>query len=230
MAIDTTKKIKQVTYNGTEIPLRGYDTSDATVTARDVVSPKVAYGASGKVNGTMANYRSGVFTLDNTRLSVGGRNLNIKGDPPRAMAIDMNTTVQASTALSNFGNATAADVAKGKTFTSAAGLKVTGTAEGSSAADVTFELYNNGFANLVAVYMSKKDGVMDTTIPNSDHRAITTSEGSMVVLINQDFNGDSIDLVPDNGVHIAQGWRTTNVTMFIAGAETNGMNIDVNAV
>lgn len=230
MAIDTTKKIKQITYNGTEIPLRGYDTSDATVTARDVVSPKVAYGASGKVNGTIANYRSGVFTLDNTRLSVGGRNLNIKGDPPRAMAIDMNTTVQASTALSNFGNATAADVAKGKTFTSAAGLKVTGTAEGSSAADVTFELYNNGFANLVAVYMSKKDGVMDTTIPNSDHRSITTSEGSMVVLINQDFNGDTVNLVPDNGVSIAQGWRMANVTMFVAGAETNGMDIDVEIV
>lgn len=230
MSIDTTKKIKQVTYNGTEIPLRGYDTSDATVTARDVVSPKVAYGASGKVNGTMANYRSGVFTLDNTRLSVGGRNLNIKGDPPRAMAIDMNTTVQASTALSNFGNATAADVAKGKTFTSAAGLKVTGTAEGSSAADVTFELYNNDFNNLAVVYMSKTDGVMQTTIPLSDHTPITTSEGSMVVLVNQDFDGATINLVPDNGVSIAQGWRTTNVTMFIAGAETNGMNIDVNAV
>lgn len=143
MSIDTTKKIKQVTYNGTEIPLRGYDTSDATVTAGDVVSPKVAYGASGKVNGTMANYRSGVFTLDNTRLSVRGRNLNIKGDPPRAMAIDMNTTVQASTALSNFGNATAADVAKGKTFTSAAGLKVVGTAAVSSGIEtVSFRLSN----------------------------------------------------------------------------------------
>lgn len=210
--------------------LSGYDTSDATVTARDVVSPKVAYGASGKVNGTMANYRSGVFTLDNTRLSVGGRNLNIKGDPPRAMAIDMNTTVQASTALSNFGNATAADVAKGKTFTSAAGLKVAGTAEGSAAADVTFELYNNDFNNLAVVYMSKTDGVMQTTIPLSDHTPITTSEGSMVVLVNQDFDGATINLVPDNGVSIAQGWRTTNVTMFIAGAETNGMNIDVNAV
>lgn len=233
MAIDTTKKIKQVTYNGTEIPLRGYDTSDATVTADDMASGVVAYGKDGKVTGSTAVIRSGanfdpgnfsatVSKLSGTYLRMSDTNKMGK------RIIDTGAVVRLMTSFSNFGNATAADVAKGKTFTSKAGLKVTGTATGSSAADVTFELYNNGFANLVAVYMSKTDGVMDTTIPNSDHRSITTSEGSMVVLINQDFNGDSIDLVPDNGVHIAQGWRMENVTMFVAGAETNGMNIDVN--
>lgn len=226
MAIDTTKKIKQVTYNGTEIPLRGYDTSDATVTAGDIVSPKTAYGASGKVNGTMANYKSGTFILDNTRVSVGGSKLYIKGDPPRAMAIDMNTTVQASTALSNLGNATAADVAKGKTFTSATGLKVTGTAEGSSAADVTFELYNNDFDALTVVYMANGT-ITEVTIPLSDHKGITTPEGSIVALIDRFFKGDTIDLVPTSG-SITQGWRDANITLFVAGAETNGMNIDVN--
>lgn len=227
MSIDTTKKIKQVTYNGKEIPLRGYDTSDATVTAGDMARNVIAYGKDGKVTGTLSSVAS-VFA-DATSMSQIGNAIEIDAQTTLAKRIlKQNPLISIIATPSQFGNATAADVAKGKTFTSAAGFKVTGTAEGSSAADVTFDLYNNGFANLVAVYMSKTDGVMDTTIPNSDHRSITTIEGSMVVLINQDFNGDSIDLVPDNGVHIAQGWRMENVTMFVAGAETNGMNIDVN--
>lgn len=228
MSIDTTKKIKQVTYNGTEIPLRGYDTSDATVTAGDMANGVVGYGKNGKVTGSLvrSSNPSNANSLGGTSISSGDGTIWFGGYFDEGTVIASKSKMGAP--LEFLGDATAADVAKGKTFTSAAGLKVTGTAAGSSAADVTFDLYNNGFANLVAVYMSKTDGVMNTTIPNSDHRAITTIEGSMVVLINQDFNGDSIDLVPDNGVHIAQGWRMENVTMFVAGAETNGMNIDVN--
>lgn len=231
MAIDTTKKIKQVTYNGTTIPLRGYDTSDATVTAGDMSYGVVAYGKNGKVTGTLTKVEAG------TSQSIGADEVKkLSTDICMHCTIPVNVIFQAKSGLnicakpSDFGNATAADVAKGKTFTSAAGLKVVGTAEGSAAADVTFELYNNGFNNLAVVYMSKTDGVMQTTIPNSDHMPITTSEGSMVALVNQDFNGDTINLIPDNGVSIAQGWRTVNVTLFVAGAETNGMNIDVEIV
>lgn len=210
--------------------LSGYDTSDATVTAGDMAYGVVAYGASGKVTGSLvrSNNPSNDNSLGGTSISFSDGTIWFGGYFDEGTVIASKSKIGAP--LEFLGDATAADVAKGKTFTSAAGMKVTGTAAGSSAADVTFDLYNNGFANLVAVYMSKTDGVMDTTIPNSDHRSITTSEGSMVVLINQDFNGDSIDLVPDNGVHIAQGWRMENVTMFVAGAETNGMNIDVEIV
>lgn len=233
MAIDTTKKIKQVTYNGTEIPLRGYDTSDATVTASDLAKDVVAYGKNGKVTGNIStktkgnssmwqgptvSFRLGKY-IDFSRENIWEDELFRKG-----------SFITLRAYANKFGNATAADVAKGKTFTSAAGLKVAGTAAGSSAADVTFELYNNGFNHLTVVYMSKTDGVMDTMIPNSDHMSITTSEGSMVALVNGDFNGDTINLIPDNGVSIAQGWRTENVTLFVAGAETNGMDIDVEIV
>lgn len=231
MSIDTTKKIKQVTYNGTEIPLRGYDTSDANVTKHDLPLDITAYGPNGKVEGFVDTYgpnESVGCPFNSMTYNSSNKTIAVKGDLGTPIMFRNGCSTIVSVGGDKFGDATAADVAKGKTFTSAAGLKVVGTAEGSSAADVTFDLYNNGFANLVAVYMSKTDGVMDTTIPNSDHRSITTIEGSMVVLINQDFNGDSIDLVPDNGVHIAQGWRMENVTMFVAGAETNGMNIDVN--
>lgn len=229
MAIDTTKKIKQVTYNGKEIPLSGYDTSDATVTAGDMARNVIAYGKNGKMTGTLPSV-STVFG-DATSMSKIGNVINIDAQLKLTKRIlKQNPTISITVNPGDFGNATVADVAKGKIFTSAAGFKVTGTAEGSSAADVTFELYNNGFDNLAVVYMSKTDGVMQTTIPNSDHMPITTSEGSMVALVNQGFDGNTINLVPDNGVSIAQGWRTANITMFVAGAETNGMNIDVEIV
>lgn len=48
-----------------------------------------------------------------------------------AIILNAGAKVSASAKPSDFGNATAADVAKGKTFTSAAGLRVTGMAESS---------------------------------------------------------------------------------------------------
>ncbi len=225
MAIDTTKKIKQVTYNGTEIPLRGYDTSDATVTAGDMASGVVAYGKNGKVTGTLSSAAS-VFA-DATSMSQIGNAIEIDAQTTLAKRIlKQNPLISIIATPSQFGNATAADVAKGKTFTSAAGLKVTGTAAGSSAADVTFDLYNNDFDALAVVYMANGT-ITQVTVPISDHKGITTPEGSIVALIDQRFKGDTIDLVPTSG-SITQGWRDSNITLFVAGAETNGMNIDVN--
>lgn len=225
MAIDTTKKIKQVTYNGTEIPLRGYDTSDATVTAGDMARNVIAYGKDGKVTGTLQSVAS-VFA-DATSMSQIGNAIEIDAQTTLAKRIlKQNPLISIIATPSQFGNATAADVAKGKTFTSAAGLKVVGAAEGSSAADVTFDLYNNDFDALAVVYMANGT-ITQVTIPLSDHKGITTPEGSIVALIDQRFKGDTIDLVPTSG-SITQGWRDSNITLFVAGAETDGMNIDVN--
>lgn len=142
MAIDTTKKIKQVTYNGTEIPLRGYDTSDATVTAGDMAYGVVAYGKDGEIYG-------GVPTIDgNSEKALGDSTVGFHGGlgkiqlakriPRLGMLFREGSTVILRASPSEFGNATAADVAKGKTFTSAAGLNVVGTMEASAGYKVTF--------------------------------------------------------------------------------------------
>lgn len=142
MAIDTTKKIKQVTYNGTKIPLSGYDTSDATVTADDMPSGVIGYGAGGKVTGkiiTVDDTSSQIWLDSKVTFTNGGNEVRLsRKNTFQDTLFRKGSTIILSALSSEFGDATAADVAKGKTFTSAAGLNVTGTAEGSAGYKVTF--------------------------------------------------------------------------------------------
>lgn len=311
MSIDTTKKIKQVTYNGTEIPLRGYDTSDATISADVVPEGWVGYGSAGKITGTMPqstkvssshgvsvtktdNYftlsgpitsttpgnsfvyvrpdgqtnavitpdsdavaefgdavaadviagkeftssagfqvsgtltdnTSGIVTLSNTTPSAASGYLTIKGSPAKSMAVGTGTTIQARTALSNLGNATAADVAKGKTFTSAAGLKVVGTAAGSSTRTVDIGLENTDFTEVWVGYLMRNGGLVSVTIPSGQTTWISVEEGSGIVLVNTAFNGEEFDVVPSGG-YITKVISTSNATTFIADYSLSGKIVEL---
>lgn len=100
---------------------------------------------------------------------------------------------------SSFGNATAADVVSGKTFTSAAGLKITGTASGSSRTQASIAIINEssyaisiGYTvNSVLTYIDLSAGSPTTVTPDN---------GSMMTV----YADDKITHDPQEGIRATE--------------------------
>ena len=106
------------------------DLTGDTVTADMLAKGVTAHGADGElVTGTIKegnpSHKPGTPSYSSNIVEI----ISIKSTASEDAIIRSGSKFSTSASASDFGDATAEDVAKGKTFTSFAGLKVTGTAE-----------------------------------------------------------------------------------------------------
>lgn len=116
----------------------GVDTSDATATAANIEDGFTAYVQGVKVEGSLPVedrelwISSGNVFAVSTKTGEGvvshiGAGIDGKNNPIPDTLVKQGSDLYILGPAANYGNATAEDVAAGKTFTSAAGLKVVGT-------------------------------------------------------------------------------------------------------
>lgn len=106
----------------------GIDTSDASVVLpNDIRNGRLVYARGKKITGTLEAIAGGTYPSQVTSFSDNNVIMKSQLKSGADIIVNSGSFITLKTAASKFGDATAEDVTKGKTFTSSAGLKVTGT-------------------------------------------------------------------------------------------------------
>ena len=105
------------------------DTSDGTATESDMASNKIAYVKGKRVAGKLDVYSNPSFQYKEIKDYPSSNCIYAVGQNDKRRILSQTGVVQVIVPYQEFGDATEDDVASGKTFTGASGLKKTGTAE-----------------------------------------------------------------------------------------------------
>ena len=171
----------------------GVDTSDATATAGDIAYGKTAYAGEQKLTGTVQSVESG-FTIgkESTGVSVQAGKLASMVPFSEAVLLRSGASIQDFIELAELGDAAASDVASGKTFTSAAGLKETGTYVPLDTSDATATAGDIASGKTAYINGEKVTGSVVEEVSGSDQgvSVVIPSESSGYLVLTKPFNKD----------------------------------------
>ncbi len=180
---DNTTKIASVLAKVNALPAQ-LDTSDATAAAEDIVQGKTAYVNGEKVTGSREKVSQ--LTGSVTSKAILNGFARFVGKVTQNAAIDAGDSIGLSLGAEELGNADDADVAKGKTYTSAAGFKRTGTHEEAVIETAALSLTGNALSQGIQVWYINGSGNLQTATYAAD-TTITVKKSTIVFFAGQQF-------------------------------------------